>query len=142
MKSLKDVPDEVDEGTETTQEVMINDTIPRNNMSKVNEFDQRLGIALLLLIHHQNRTGIEMIQSLNLKPRLQLQQPLQDGTENLRRKVAIGVRKGIVGVGGGDEFAEDEGNAIGGEGLKEGSRRFPGGEGVLDAGEAEAKRDA
>jgi len=55
-KRLKDVSDEVDEGTEATQEVMINHTIARNHMSKVNEFDQRLGLPLLLLIHHQNRT--------------------------------------------------------------------------------------
>jgi len=80
-----------------------------------------------------------MIQSLHLKPRLQLHQPLQDGAQNLRRKVAIGtVRVG----GGGDEFAEDQGDPLGGEALEEGSRRFPGGGGVLDAGESESEGDS
>ncbi|WVZ16564.1 hypothetical protein V8G54_009546 [Vigna mungo] len=39
---------------------------------------------------------------------------------------------GIVGVGGGDEFTEDQGDALSGESLEEGYGRFPRGEGVLE----------
>ncbi|KOM32325.1 hypothetical protein LR48_Vigan01g188100 [Vigna angularis] len=66
-------------------------------------------------------------------PSTTLHQPLQDGVENLCRKVAIGVGTGIVKVGGGDEFAEDQGDTLGEESLEEGSGRFQIGEGVLEA---------
>ncbi|KAJ1409710.1 hypothetical protein SESBI_22530 [Sesbania bispinosa] len=95
------IRDELDQRTKTPQEVMINNTFRIHHMCKINQFNhstQTLPLQiLLLLIHHKNRTGIEMINSLNLKPPLQLQKLFQRRDKNLSQentiRVSITVRR-------------------------------------------------
>lgn len=116
---------------------MINGTIAINDMSKVNKFDQHLPFPMLLLIHNQNRTRIKMIQSLNLKPLLQLQQPLQNLTVNLRRENAIRVSSVDVSRVGRNKLVENQGDTLSREVLQKLPGRFPGRDGIFDAGDSE-----
>ncbi|KAK7390882.1 hypothetical protein VNO78_19042 [Psophocarpus tetragonolobus] len=64
-----------------------------------------------LLLHDENRTRFEMVERLNLEPRLELKQALQNDIIDLQHESAIG-RFDLDEVGR-DEFLENKNDTVG-----------------------------
>lgn len=136
MKSglCEDILEELDEGRKATQEVVVDGTVPRHDVRKINEFDEHFPFPIALVVEKEKRAGVEVEKRLNLEPGFELEEALENGGVNLGGEGAVG----IGGVGG-DELPENEKGAVGGEALEGLAGGLPGGEGVLNAGDSEAK---